>query len=66
VFTCPAVVVEIGDGYSVVETYPCQTGLFRDILEVAFTVVFEEPVGIPRGSFFQRPDILAPRGILPV
>ena len=51
------VVVVIADGYSVVETYPREASLFSGVFEVAFSIVFEEPVGIPRGSLFQRPDI---------
>src|SRR5271157_4486661 len=51
------VVIVIADRDGVVEAYTRETGLFGDIFEVAFPVVFEEAVGVLCGGLFQRPNI---------
>src|SRR5271157_309509 len=51
------VVIVIADRDGVVEAYTRETGLFGDIFEVAFPVVFEEAVGVPSRGLFHRPNI---------
>ena len=54
-----AVIVVIADGYTSIVTRALESGLFGNIFEVTFPVVFEEPVVIFRGIFNKTIDICA-------